>query len=264
MRRVRFAFIGGVLAALVLLVFLNMYVFKGVLTASVLQLRSRWAPHLFEEFSSLRTFSSALARYRSLASENASLKEENAKLTYSAALLEALRDENAVLKESLGFDADLNDLPFAGNIYSLIKTSSGYKVLVNRGSEDGVVVGDVVATPQGVLAGVISEVFLHDASVRPVIDAGFEVTARVAGSETSGFVRGDGSDKLSFELIVQADEIQEGDRIVTSGDDHMPPGFLIGSVENIQVGQVQLFKRVRIAPALTELRFADVLIFRAK
>jgi len=48
--------------------------------------------------------------------------------------------------------------------------------------------------------------------------------------------------------VVQTDDIKEGDTLVSSGDDMLPAGLIIGIVSQVNSNTAKLFKEVSIAP----------------
>ena len=67
---------------------------------------------------------------------------------------------------------------------------------------------------------------------------------------------------LYFDLIVQSDLIKEGDVVVSSGTDLVPPALVVGTVSHVETKDTDLFKKVKIKPAMGEVKIGRVLIIR--
>ena len=135
-------------------------------------------------------------------------------------------------------------------IFNISLAADGYQALINKGSTSGIMVDQTVISPAGELIGRVIVVFSTSSRIMLVTDPNFSVTARVLNGQTSGIARGALADGLNLELVTQADIISEGDTIVTTGDDLIPAGLIIGVVRQVGNNETQLFKKVNINPSL--------------
>lgn len=260
MRKTGHTTLAIVAAALVLLVFLNRYALDDRLSGWISASQVPWAGTLFEKLSVLGDLAQAVGNYRTVALDTDALARERERRVHLEALLRAVQEENELLQRSLGIQERLSRPVVPARVFSSLRTPLGHTLMVDRGSAQGITAGDIVATVSGVLVGQVSTVFSDTAAVRLLTDPGFEVTAKIAGTETTGLARGTGGETISLEFIVQADQVHENDAVVTSGDDRFPPALVIGSVERVQAGQSQLFKDVSVRPTVHDFRFGPVAI----
>jgi rod shape-determining protein MreC len=120
-------------------------------------------------------------------------------------------------------------------------------VVIDRGSRDGIQVGDVVIGAGSTLAGRVIEVSDATAQVRLVSDPEFSVTAEIASTGAIGLIKGRGANPLAFEDIDSLREVPIGAEVTTSGIElsqtlrsAFPRGLSIGRVVTLsdQAGAV--------------------------
>jgi|GEM_PF-6952140 len=152
--------------------------------------------------------------------------------------------------------------PLVAGIFSYTRAGGVLQAVLNRGSSDGVVRGDVVITAQEELVGIVDQVFTDYAIVHTLGDATFEVTARVANSSIAGLIRSGVGGTVVLDLVQKNEVISEGAVVVTSGDDRFPAGLIIGTVRSVDSEAVPLFQIVRVTPAISSGIRGAVLVFR--
>ncbi len=230
-----------------LLIFFNVVVLKRV--------RMAYAPasgeraSLFNIAGQVHEFFGYVAMWHDLAQKNKDLTSALQQNLVDKAALESLKTENESLRKALGLSSTMNREIIAAGIFNLDLAPDGYSALINKGSKDGVVAGDVVVSPDGVLVGRIAAVSDGSSHITLSADPSFKITVSVLGGSVSGIAHGALSDGMTLDLIVQADDIKEGDVLVSTGDDMSPAGLVVGTVSNVQASDTQLFKKVKVRPA---------------
>ena len=139
-----------------------------------------------------------------------------------------------------------------------------HKVLIDRGSEDGVVVGQAVIDGAGVM-GQVEDVHLHYSSVRLISDPNHALPVQInrTGLRTVAFGSGE-TGALNLPNVPQQADVREGDLVVTSGlGDRFPGGYPVARISRIdrQVGQT--FTRVQAEPLAALDRGREVLLITA-
>ena len=81
-------------------------------------------------------------------------------------------------------------------------------------------------------------------------------------SGTSGIARGALNEGMYLDFVVQEDEIKEEDMLMSTGNDLFPPALIIGSVDHIEANATQMFKKVRIRPAIKDVQLGRVLVIK--
>src|SRR3989344_611793 len=217
---------------------------------------------VFGNLSIVRKTIASINTTSNLTKDKIRLEEENLKLLSRIAELEYVQSENVFLKNVIKI-SDTNKSEFIlGNIYTWTLGPKGYTVLLNKGSNAGVAEGDIAITGERVLVGVVSEVHNNFSKILPVTDPKFKATARIVGMDTAGIVTGALREGLHFELIVQEDQITEGDTVVTSGNDIFPDSLIIGKVSQIKFTEGQIFKEVVLEPSMARSILDSVLILK--
>lgn len=235
-------------AVLVVLMILNIFVLHAV--------RRQYAPgisagaSLFDIAGQTREWFGYIKQWKDLSAENSRLRNLVAHYVSTMATNESLQVENDALKKTASLATRLNRHLLPVGIFDISLTPDGYHALINKGSTSGVVAGQTVISSAGELVGKVVVVFSTSSQVMLVADPAFSVTARVLNSQTSGIARGALADGMNFDLVTQADIISEGDTIVTTGDDIIPSGLVIGVVRRVDNNDTQLFKKVNINPSI--------------
>ncbi|MEK7076409.1 MAG: rod shape-determining protein MreC [Patescibacteria group bacterium] len=178
------------------------------------------------------------------------------------AKIDDLENENDFLRRTVRISQKFDHPVVYAGIFNLNFTPAGYNVLLNKGAQDGISEGDVVVTAEGVLVGKIEKVMQNFARVLFVSDPEFKVTAKVVSSGTSGIARGALNEGMYLDFVVQEDEIKEEDMLMSTGNDLFPPALIIGSVDHIEANATQMFKKVRIRPAIKDVQLGRVLVIK--
>ena len=219
---------------------------------------------LFGKFEAFNKFSDELRRFRSLADENDNLKEENRDLLSRLAKLDVFEQENAFLRMSLDIERETGRDVVYAHVFNVNLGPAGYNVMLNKGIRDGINKDDIVITEQKALVGVVEDVSENFSRVLFIFDPEFKITARVLGSVTAGIAKGAYSEGMDFDLIAREDEIKEGDVLISTGDDMFPAALLVGSVAHVETNESQMFKKIRINPAVSEQRLGHVIVLKVR
>ncbi|MBI4087487.1 MAG: hypothetical protein HY434_01510 [Candidatus Liptonbacteria bacterium] len=127
-------------------------------------------------------------------------------------------------------------------VYSRYPFNFKNEILINKGKNDGVLVGSPVFFG-AVLLGRIEKVFNDDALVQTVFDDRFQLSAGIGNSGVKALFKGGSLPKLS--LIPLAPPIAEGD-IVYSVSPDFPYGAPIGEVRNPAFSSDRLFREASL------------------
>ena len=136
-----------------------------------------------------------------------------------------------------------------------------HQVLIDRGSSDGVVVGQAVIDGAGVM-GQVEEVHLHFSTVRLISDPNHALPVQInrTGLRTVAFGTGQ-TGFLSMPSVPREADVRQGDLIVTSGlGDRFPGGYPVARVSGINREEGLTFAQVQAQPLAALDRGREVLL----
>jgi rod shape-determining protein MreC len=197
----------------------------------------------------------------------AAYKAENERLRHRILDLEKERNSlleaqatNRRLQQLLEFRSRV---PAGGITASIIAASASAwfkSCLLDKGSADGIRKGMAVATPLGALGRVI-EVAPHTAKVLLITDPNSGLDVVVQRTRARGIVSGSLEDGPIMKYVKHSEDIQVGDRLVTSGlDGVFPKGMMVATVTSVRKQTVGLFQQISVVPAVTLERTEQVLV----
>lgn len=214
----------------------------------------------------LRSRSEELGQIRDLIAENESLKTQVDELTIENTRLQQDRYELTNLRELYNLDSQYDEYDKIGA--RIIARDAGnwfYSFVINKGTEDGIVVDMNVMAGSG-LVGRIVDTGPNWSKVKALIADDSNVSAMVLSSSDNMIVTGDlklyASGVISFEQLIDRDDaVVEGDKIVTSNiSDKYLPGILIGYINTINRDANNLTKSGYITPAVDFEHLEEVLV----
>jgi rod shape-determining protein MreC len=133
-------------------------------------------------------------------------------------------------------------------------------IIIDRGSRDGVRVGMPVVTELG-LVGRIYRVGATSSQVQLITDTNSFVNARLQLTRAEGAVQGTAAGGLRMLYIPLADDVRDGDSVVTSGiGGKFPRGITIGQVTSSRLDESKLFKEAQVRSLIDFNRLEIVLI----
>ena len=176
-----------------------------------------------------------------LVAENEELKRQIADYQQNYREYTDVSEENARLRELLGFTARHSDFTYDNPAtitgWSASNWSSSFTI--SRGETNSEVkVGDAVITETGVLMGRITEVGKTTSTAVSVIDTTFSSASLAGEPGVEGVATGDFSlmrdGKLKLDFLDEDTTVRAGDAVVTSGKSGaIPDGLVIGTVEAV-------------------------------
>ena len=131
---------------------------------------------------------------------------------------------------------------------------------IDKGANDGIVVGQAVIDEDG-LVGRVDLVSANDARIRLITDPLVSIGVRVQSSNETGIASGRGDGPLRLEMFRANEAVYEGDLVVTDGS-RFPPGLVVGTVSTTADAEVGFVLRSSIEPAanLSEVDYVRVIV----
>ena len=201
-----------------------------------------------------------------LMEENEQLRQQIASLTEQNNALVLDQSDLEDLRAMYELDQEYDEYPkVAAEIISK-DPGNWYDIFViNKGSKDGIQKDMNVIADRG-LVGIVTEVGNHWATVRSIIDDSSNVSGQAVSTSDTCVVQGDleliDEGKLRFsQMYDENDEIQEGERIVTSNtSDKYVAGLFIGYVSDVEMDSNNLTKTGTIVSPVDFAHLKDVLV----
>lgn len=197
----------------------------------------------------------------------AGLRDENDRLADRVRELEQSRAEALSLQTQLAELRKINDLAppdeldaVTARIFSNGLTDLDHIRWVDRGRDDGIVVGQAVIDEDG-LVGRVDFVADRSARIRLISDPRLGVGVRDLVTNDTGWVEGQGNGPLTLKMFNAVEPVREGDLIVTDGT-RFPPGITVGTVRETADSEAgfQLISSVSPSVDLSEVDFVKIIV----
>lgn len=215
---------------------------------------ANWITGLQENYDTLAGFRSENERLRKRIQ---SLEVERQKLLEAQAT-------NLRLKQLLDFRSHLSGAAVTASIIANSASSWFQSCLLDKGSADGVRKGMAVVTPLGVVGQVVA-VTPRTAKVLLLTDPNSGIDVLVQRTRARGIVSGSLDNGTVLKYVKRSEDIQEGDRLITSGIDGVfPKGLMVGAVIKVHKQHLGLFQFVEVLPAVQSSRVEEVLVVAAE
>jgi rod shape-determining protein MreC len=194
------------------------------------------------------------------------IKKENDSLKNTIIALQAENDklkEESRLNERLGeilkYKEDTRFKMVTAGIIGFNIDGWARTITINRGSAEGIGKEMAVLSPTGVV-GRIFDVRSHTSIAILETDPRSDVDIVVERSRIKGVAEGNGTGAIILKYIRQADDVQVGDKILTSGLSVFPKGLNVGEVVRAEQGKDTLFKYVEVRPKVDFQSIEQVII----
>lgn len=170
-----------------------------------------------------------------LAAENTELKQRQMELTLLANQAELLRVENQNLRQLLSLEKEVAYKTLPVEILYNPTNPISQRVVIDRGADDGLKLGNPIASDSGILGQVV-RLYAGSAEVSLLEDRDFAVPVQVARNGLRAAVFGTGrGNLLELRYLPVASDLEVGDILLTSGiDGTYPPGFAVAMITRIE------------------------------
>ena len=175
--------------------------------------------------------------------------------------LAALEAENVRLRELLNSSAILDDSVLVAEIVSVSPDPLQHHIVVNKGSDDGLYVGQPVIDALG-LTGQVVQVGAYQSRVLLITDASHALPVQILRNGVRGVAEGLGRfDQLVLQHVAATTDIRVGDILVSSGlGERFPTGYPVGIVDEVSIHDGQPFATVTATPSAALDRSGHVLL----
>jgi rod shape-determining protein MreC len=167
--------------------------------------------------------------------ENQEMKVRQAELSLLANQSELLLVENQNLRQLMDLQNHVSYKTLPVEILFNPPNPISQRIVINRGSDDGLKLGNPIANNSGILGQVV-RIYDHSAEVSLLEDRNFAVPVQVARNGLRAAVFGSGrGNPLELRYLPVASDLEVGDILITSGIDGVyPPGFAVAVISRIE------------------------------
>ena len=196
-------------------------------------------------------------------SENSRLRRELTEYKVDKSYLDEMWKENNRLRNLLEFRTR-TDLHLTAAEVVGFTTDEGVKgVIIKRGYADGLVTGQAVITPDG-LVGRIYRVHENSAIVQLLEDPNLGVAAKLTRGSETGIIHAAPNGRMRLQGVPLSAEAALGDSVVTSGEGGVfPPGLMIGSCVKVSPSPEGWLLFVDVKPSVDKRRLEEVFVIRS-
>ncbi|HEY4316450.1 MAG TPA: rod shape-determining protein MreC [Herbaspirillum sp.] len=196
-----------------------------------------------------------------LEQENKALKLRQAQSAQVLQQERMLFAENSQLRNLLGMQQKLTVKSVVGEILYDARDPFTRKVILNRGSQQEVALGQPVIDDLGIV-GQITRVFPFTSEVTLLTDKDQAIPVQVLRNGLRSIAYGRGqTGVLDLRFMAANADIQSGDMLVTSGIDGVyPPGLAVASVTRVETKSSDAFAHIVCTPIAGIDRHKQLLI----
>jgi rod shape-determining protein MreC len=194
--------------------------------------------------------------------ENERLRRRIVELEQQAVRLSEVEQTDKRLEALLNLRSSLDGDLLAAQIIGRDPLPWFSTMTINKGEADGVHKNAAVLSPLGVV-GQIMSTGARSARVLLITDHNSGVDALVQRSRARGIVEGALDGGCVMKYLKRGEDVEVGDRVVTSGlDGIFPKGIIVGEVTRVTRGNRGLLQVAEIKPAVPLDRIEEVLVAR--
>ncbi len=200
-----------------------------------------------------------------LREENSVLKTRQLRAAQELLQLETLREENNQLRRLLDAQERLPLKSAFAEILYAARDPFSRKVVIDKGSQHGIVAGQPVIDDVGVI-GQVTRVYLLMSEVTLLSDKDQAIPLQVLrnGLRAVAYGGAEGG-MLDLRFMAANADIKNGDVLVTSGiDGTYPAGLPVATVARIERDAAYAFARISLVPTAGTDRYRQVLVLSAE
>jgi rod shape-determining protein MreC len=185
------------------------------------------------------------------------LQSELEKVTINETELEILKEENEKLRNYFNWQEEKAYKLELTNIVSreldLGLKAQEQNLLIDKGRNDGLVVGLAVISENGAIVGKITDVKENSAQLCLITSRNCRLASTILNNNRSvGLTDGELGLTVSLNMIPQTEEIEIGQIVISSGlSQFIPRGLVIGRVNQLEKKANEIWQNAIIEPAVS-------------
>lgn len=202
-----------------------------------------------------------LINRRDLLADNEALRSEAIVLRAKMQRLSVLEAENSRLRELLNSSEIVSDDVLVAELIGVSPDPAIHTIVLNRGSSDGVYVGQAVLDAHG-LMGQVTAISSSSSRVLLITDATHAMPVQINRNGVRAILEGVGRlDQLELRHVPATMDIQVGDILVSSGlGRRFPVGYPVATIVSVSRDPGQAFAMIKASPSAHLDRSRHVLL----
>ncbi len=194
--------------------------------------------------------------------KNVELQKKLEALRLQNQKLSELEKENERLRRLLRFMDERPGTLTAARVIGEDVTNWFKCIIIDKGRGNGITEKMPVITPEGVVGQAV-EVNRWHTKVMILTDTNSAIDVYVSGKQARGILVGTGRTTLKMKYVLKNDDLEAGDRLITSGKDGVyPRGLPVGVAISMNKNVVGLFAEVEVMPFNNFRKLDEVLVVR--
>ncbi|HEX5590623.1 MAG TPA: rod shape-determining protein MreC [Candidatus Limnocylindrales bacterium] len=199
--------------------------------------------------------------------DNEALRAENEQIRTENRQAEELRRENELLTGLLQLRNGFEYETVAATVIARESSEVQRRIVLDRGTADGIEIGDVVIASGGALVGRVVDAGATSSTIQLISDSASTVIGQLLGTAATGEVTGQLPGSLLMENIDSTVVVGLGEEVVTAGIElaggirsPYPKGLVIGRVIDVRRDANEIVQTAYIEPAAALDRLEYVLV----
>ena len=213
------------------------------------------------------SIAAAIGEIDALRTENEALRAENDRIQQEAQQAEEIRRQNDLLTGLLQLRNGFEYRTIAAAVIARESIEVSQRIILDRGTADGVGIGNVVIGAGGALVGRVVDVRQTSSIVQLISDSASTVIGQLLTSATTGEVVGQLPNSLAMRNIDAAAVVGLGEEVVTAGIElgggirsPYPKGLVIGRIIDVRRDANEVVQTAFVEPAVQLDRLEFVLV----
>lgn len=199
------------------------------------------------------------AYLRGVRAENRDLRQQLEQLRLEQTRLSEDAAQARRLQALLAFKEQYIEKTVPAQVIGTSGSEQSRSVFIDKGTHDGIETNMAVITGDGIVGKVLTA-YPTTSQVLLIDDQSSGAGGILEKSRLQGIVKGTSSGQVVLEYVMSDEQVQPGDKVVTSGGDGIyPKGLPVGTVTKVSPGH-ELFLNIRVQPSANLAKLEEVLV----
>lgn len=173
------------------------------------------------------------------------MEKESLELLQQNLQLKELQKENEFLKEALNLKKEQKENFLVAKVVQ--KNLAQNSLILNKGKKEGVKENFFAFLPQKVAVGKVTEVFDDFCKITTLFSKELEFDVKIPEKEIFGKAKGN-QNEILVSFLEKKEEVEVGDKVVTSGFQIFPEGLLVGEIVEKSQKETSPYLETKVKP----------------